>query len=369
MTKELAITIKEKSSTISGGSSTGTTSTSKGFGSLLKPLAAIGVGIALLNDVLRPILTLLKYITAVILLPILTLLIQMVKAMGVDKLADAFHKGTKTYEDKKAGEGLAKSGLNTILGNSGFFGVLKDYVQGLKDLAGKTGIVMIAMRALGVLLLPLVVIFDLLKTSVEGVIWFFKTIWDGGKAMGAALVQAGADIRVKLDAAWSLVQSAWVSIKSGLSDTWEALKGVWDLIKKGLSDTWEALKGVWDLFTIGLGKVWTTLKTVWGTFTDGLTTIWDTLKTAWSRITSALSSAWNAIKNWHPFSLKKRSENAFGGTAAQDGLYKLHAGETVNTSSGSNMGGNTFNITISGSYNTNELVRKLTSEIQRRVGI
>ena len=63
---------------------------------------------------------------------------------------------------------------------------------------------------------------------------------------------------------------------------------------------------------------------------------------------------------------------AYGGTVATDGMYYLHAGETVNTKSavtaGNGGGGNTFNITISGSYNTDELIRKLTSEISRRVG-
>ena len=368
MAKELVVKIVEKSSTAGTPGKTSTKSGGSVMGAILKPLAAIGIGIALLSDLLKPILTVLKYILAVILLPILDVFLTIIKP-ALSGLLETFTNGSEKNKDLNSGIGTLKKGTETLAADTGLFGTIKDYNAGFKEIIDMTGFAGIAMRALGIILWPIVAVFDVLKAIAYAVVQAFTWIWQAGVFAGQKLREFALWVWEQLKVAWEAVSSIWSWISEQLSTVWGVVKAVWDTIAESLGVVWDAVKVVWETIKTTLETVWNAVKSVWDTIKDGLNTIWTSLKSVWDSIISALRNAWNKIQFWK----KNKDEdgnNAFGGTVAKDGLYRLHAGETVNTRQGSaQSSGNVFNINISGSYNTNEIVRKLTSEIQRRVGI
>lgn len=368
----LTIIIKEQgSSSSSSETSTGTGKTEKtqekGFTNvagavkgLLPALAGIGIGLALLHEALKPVTQILKYIFFLTLLPILNI------------LAKAFPSGTA--EKAKTGLGIAKEGLNELGSDNGLFNTTKDYFKGLGDTVseantGLSGFSKAIWAFLGGVLAPFVIIWDILKSVVYATIEAFNLIWNAGVELGKLIKEVLID--------------AWNGLIAVIKSSWDFLKGlgefVWGLIEDGFSGIANFATKIWDLFVIGLSGIATFATDIWGLFTIGLADIanfgadiWALFKTGLSTIGDIGTKIWKWFKgvlNDVTERLGFGRQLAFGGTVSRDGIYSLHAGETVNTASQSGGGNNTFNINITGSYNnTDELVRKLTTEVSRRVG-
>ena len=399
MADGLTITIVEKGSSGTGAAGTNTvakelkkqskirekelTVSTKGQKSskgMFKSLLGIGALIAVLVDTLKPLLNLVKIIFAIVLLPILKYLMNVLGPILVvksdeDKKNNKLKLGIKEKEDNIYGKPGSLGSIiknidkfaHNIGGNSNVQitnkgGNLSDYETYLDEEGENIRNGLIDFTS------DLNSGFDTIVTGLKSVDVLFGKVWD--------------EFIIELGTIWpDVLKPAWDTLVSELGTIWaDLLKPAWDTLVSELDTIWtDFLKPVWDTLVAELGTIWTDfLKPAWDGLVTSLGTIWtDFLKPAWDELVISIESIWDIIKI--PFEYiadkvgglfgmkkKKEPEKAFGGTVGHDGMYKLHAGETVNTASSSGSSGNNITINISGSYDEQSLINKLTSELRRQ---
>ncbi len=358
MSNEIAIVIKDSSSSSTSSnnsSSSGSNTTNNLFGKTLKTLGAIGISIALLSDLLKPIVAILKYILALILIPLLRFFLHLL-GPAIQSILDLMTPGTDINKNAVAGVDLAKSGFSTMFNPEKFMDTFKDFMQGLKDAKKVPGLIGDIIRGFGLLMTPVVFVVDILKTIVQGVIWAVRKIIIGFGIINDDFSKMG-------ELARSIVITAFNKISDSLGSIWSTISDKFNDMKIGLGKSWESVKNVWTNIKINLNKSWESVKSVWTTIKTGLENIWSGIKGAFDAIISAIRGAINSI----PF-VHIKSPKSFGGTITSDGMYPLHSGEQINSRDNVRTG-NVFNINITGMNNSDEIIRKLTSEISRRIGI
>jgi hypothetical protein len=187
-----------------------------------------------------------------------------------------------------------------------------------------------------------------------------------------------------LKPAWDVLVNAasWIW-EDVIVPGWKALQnvGIW-LWENIIKPSWEWLSGV------GLWIWEQILKPAWDWFTGVGEKIWnDILKPAWEWFTGVGEKIWGLIKGGFQFLVDTivdwvsnlpiignfvDGSRAFGGVIPKDGLYRMHAGETVgrgnsvSTNNTTNMSP-TININVSGSVDRrtiNELSRRMRQELQ-----
>lgn len=188
-----------------------------------------------------------------------------------------------------------------------------------------------------------------------------------------------------LKAAWNVLVTAgkwiWDNI---LKPAWEVLKdvGIW-IWEEILKPAWEWLSGVgekiwteilqpaWDWLSSVGEKIWNEiLKPAWDWFSGIGQKIWGILKNAFTSAVSMIKNAIAAVLSRIP-GVNLDGGYAFGGVVPKDGVYRMHAGETV--SRGNSVGNTTnnmsptININVSGGVDRrtiNEISRQMRLELQ-----
>ena len=365
--------IREKELTVS-------TKGQKSSKGMFKSLLGIGALIAVLVDTLKPLLNLVKIIFAIVLLPILKYLMNVLGPILV----------VKSDEDKKNNKLKLriKEKEDNIYGKPGSLGsIIKNIDKFAHNIGGNSNV---QITNKGGNLSDYETYLDEEGENIKnGLIDFtsdlnsgFDTIVTGLKSVDVLFGKVWDEFIIELGTIWpDVLKPAWDTLVSELGTIWaDLLKPAWDTLVSELDTIWtDFLKPVWDTLVAELGTIWTDfLKPAWDGLVTSLGTIWtDFLKPAWDELVISIESIWDIIKI--PFEYiadkvgglfgmkkKKEPEKAFGGTVGHDGMYKLHAGETVNTASSSGSSGNNITINISGSYDEQSLINKLTSELRRQ---
>lgn len=142
----------------------------------------------------------------------------------------------------------------------------------------------------------------------------------------------------------------WEKLTNSISDAWIKLKNfgahVWSKIKESVSDAWQKLSGfaqhVWDKMTGGISNVWNKLRGfaghIWDKITGGISNLGSWLRGIGSymyeRVTESIKQAFSGFKFGWSWWWQKGEGNQRGlDHVPNDGLYKLHRGEKVVTSS------------------------------------
>jgi len=108
------------------------------------------------------------------------------------------------------------------------------------------------------------------------------------------------------------------------------------------------------------------LKPAWEWFNNVGEKIWSILKSAFETAKNYITNAINSILSRIPFIGSGRSKHQFGGYIASEGLYYLHAGETVTPSVENNNQDINITINVSGKVDKDiidEIVRRLHNEL------
>jgi phage-related protein len=308
--------------------------------------------------------------------------------------------------------GNAKSGKqrNTLLGRM-----------------GKTlGLLLTAVFGITAILKPILELINILYAAISAVVFaplsgFFEDI-AGGLENISKVLSGEISVQELFANFWANLSELFMNTMKAIFVTpfLETMALIWDILKAGWSlfatiGVWiwenilkpafgfladvgmwiwdEILKPAWDWFT-GVGeKIWTDiLQPAWDWFTGIGEKIWtDILKPAWEWFSGIGEKIWELIKSGFT-ALKDKLSNfslgsffggggsdsgdgggarAFGGTIPQDGLYRMHAGETV--SRGNSVGATTnnmsptININVSGGVDRktiNEISRQMRLELQ-----
>lgn len=186
-------------------------------------------------------------------------------------------------------------------------------------------------------------ILDLLKGALNGILSFFKKIWEEIKQ---AVLTIAAAIASGLKKIWEGIKAAattvWNGIKSFLTGVWEGLRAtataiwtgvssffsaIWTGISTAASTIWGGIKsfltGVWEGLSSTASSIWggiqSFLSGVWEGLSGTASTIWggikDTITNAWTAVSEKASPVWDGITNtvtnaWN--AAKANAENIWG---------------------------------------------------------
>ena len=351
---------------------------------IVGPILGIAGILVLISALLEPITAILSTMLTVILYPLLKILLAFLKPAAI-VLMKFF--GKKTEEKVNAG---AQTVSNAITGANGgdLLAPMTNYINNMSN-AFKEG--KIAWGVILAILSPLAAVLEiviwLLRSVVEAVkaiIWVFQMLWEGGKAIGAWLVEAGAWLYTALSNAFAWVlgigEKIWTDI---LEPAWSWFKDIgttiYDNILKPAFDWFvdigvkiydNILKPAFQWFAdIGV-KIWDgILKPAWDWFKDIGTKIWDIVKSPFVWLADKIKGIWS----WFTGGSKSDTSgtHAFGATIPADGKYILHSGETVipansarNKSSNNNI---TINLNVNGSMDKSN-IDYIISELKRQIG-
>ena len=392
MSEGLTITIKEVTS---GGGSSGDDKKSektnkkgfsgvmKGLSKLLAPLAAIGLSITLFYDAMKPVVQLLKYILFLVLYPILKILTRVFPpGIAKDVIAGAeVHSKVITgdWADGKMFAPVVNAAKKTA----------DEFEKGNYAMTLFGGIVTILTGALNALEIVVGMIFIVFKSFGAVLVKFGAWLVRANEAIRKFVIEALVNVLKffiitlpqLLEDAFGWVSSTADDIKNWFIEAFESIVDVGIKIKNWFIEAFENIVDVGinikNWFLQAFEDVVNWGNDIWAIFLDGLSgiadfasDIWDLFKSGLSGIGGLGSDIVNWVKKKLGFGGSDNSDphEAFGGTVGHDGSYYLHAGESVNTPGQSSGSSNTFNINITGVTNSDDLVRRLTSEISRRVG-
>jgi hypothetical protein len=165
-----------------------------------------------------------------------------------------------------------------------------------------------------------------------------------------------------------IIKPAWNFLLNVGSWVWEQIiKPGFDFLADIGSKIWDWMKSVW-VMELQLGSlIWENIKSVWTWSLNLGSKIWEHIKSVWTWSVDIGAKLWAWIKSKLTGGIA--GSKAFGGTVAEDGLYRLHAGESVSRGNTTNVSNSpTINISVAGRGNTDiadEISRKVTMTLNQ----
>lgn len=324
---------------VTGGSSKGGSSASSkkdakkntaNIGKMAKGIAVVAAAVAAIATALKPLLDFVSAIFA-----LLTTLLAVAFQPFFEEIADTL----EAFSDFLSGNISLEDLVDTMR-------------QQIKDVTGAfvAGVIETGKGLFTALFETVkIIIFEYFNSAMESmktaVAWVSENV----------LIPAITWVAEQLTQVWDeFIQPAWESLKN-------LLGGIWDTF----------LKPAWDTLSAMISSIFDTiLRPVWDTLAEKIAGAWGILKGAFSSLANKISGF---LANLFSFGGGGRHSGssggrAFGGIIPEDGLYLMHAGETVsrgNTTSSTTKNFNPIiNINVGGgSRDVDRIARELSREL------